>query len=95
MNIIAKFFSLRKSYDFVPWQALQCVLQKYGVPDCLVDLLHSFYDGMAATVSVGGEDATPFEVRNILRQGCTIALTSFILYFIYLLRLYGTSAEGL
>jgi len=51
------------------------------VPDCLVDLLHSFYDGMAATVSVGGEDATPFEVKNGLRQGYTIAPTLFILYF--------------
>ena len=65
----------------MPRQALWCVLQKYGVPDCLVDLLHSFHDGMAATVLVGGEDATPFEVRNGLHQGCNIAPTLFILYF--------------
>jgi len=47
------------------------------VPDCLVDLVHSFYDGIAATVLVSGVDAPPFEVRN----GCTIAPTLFILYF--------------
>ena len=32
-----------------------------------------FHDGMAATVLVGVEDATLFEVRNGLPQGCTIA----------------------
>ena len=32
---------------------------------------------MTATVVVGGEEAPPFEVRNGLRQGCTIAPTLF------------------
>ena len=41
--------------------------------DCLIDLLHSFHDGMVATVTVGGEEAPPFQVQNGLRQGCTIA----------------------
>ena len=43
-----------------------CSAEIYGVPDCLVDVLCSF---QVATVLVGGEDATPFEVRNSLRQG--------------------------
>jgi len=65
----------------VPRQALWCVLQKYDVPNCLVDLLCSFHDRMAATGLVGGEDAIPFEVKNGLRQDCTIVPTLFILYF--------------
>ena len=80
-KIFLLFVDLRKAYDSVPWQALWCVLWKYGVPGCLVDLVRSFHDGMAATVAVGGEEAPPFEVRNGLRQGCTIAPTLFILYF--------------
>ena len=56
-KVFLLFVDLRKAYDSVPRQALWCVLEKYGVPDCL---LHSFHDGMAATVLVGGEDAISF-----------------------------------
>ena len=78
----SKFFvSLCKAYDSVSRQALWCPLQKYGVPDCLIDLVCSFHDGMVTTVAVGGEEAPPFQVRNGLCQGCTIAPTLFILYF--------------
>ena len=69
---------LRQAYNSV---ALWCVLQKYGVPDCLVDLVRSFHGGMAATVEVGGQEAPPFEVRYGLCQDCTIVPTLFILYF--------------
>ena len=78
LSIMAKFFSCLLIFIKHMILPLWCVLQKYGVPNCLVDLPCSFHDGMAATVLVGGEDATPFEVRNGLRQGCTIAPTLFI-----------------
>jgi len=67
--------------DSVPRQALWCGLQKYGVPDCVVELVRSFHDGMVATVVVSGEKAPPFEVKNGLCQGCTIAPSVLILYF--------------
>ena len=47
------------------------------MPYCLVDLVHSFHDRMAATVSVSGEDAPPFEVRKSELHHCS----NFILYF--------------
>jgi len=72
LNIVAKFFSCSLIFARdTPRLALRCVLQKYGVPDCLVDLLHSFHDGMAATVSVGGEDATPLEVKPSRLHYCS------------------------
>ena len=85
MNIIARFFyhlsDLLKAYDSVIREALWCTLRKYGVLDCLVDLVRSFHDRMVASVVVGGEAAPSFQVRNGLHQGCTIAPTLFILYF--------------
>ena len=70
----------------MPRQVIWCALWKYGVPDSLVDLVCSFHDGMVATVAVSREEALPFEVRNGLRQGCTIAPTLFILYFELVIR---------
>ena len=85
-KIFLLFLDLRKAYDSVPRQELWCALRKYGIRDSLVDLVRSFHDGMAATVAVDGEQAPPFEVRNGLRQGCTIAPTLFILYFELVIR---------
>ena len=70
----------------MPREALWCALQKYGVPNCLVDLARSFHNGMVASVVVGGEAAPSFQVRNGLRQGCTIAPMLFILYFELVIR---------
>ena len=75
------FVDLRKAYDSVPRAALRRALQKYGVPDIMIELIRSLHDGMSATVTVGGGRSEPFSVRNGLRQGCTIAPTLFILYF--------------
>ena len=75
------FVDLRKGYDSVPRAALWRALQKYGVPDIMIELIRSLHDGMSATVTVGGGRSEPFSVWNGLRQGCTIAPTLFILYF--------------
>ena len=80
-KVFLLFVDLHKAYDFVPRQALWCALQKYGVSNTLVDLVRSFHDGMVATVTVGGEEFSPFAVKNGLHQGCTIVPTLFIIYF--------------
>ena len=48
------FVHLYKAYDSVPRVALWCALQKYGVPDVMIELIRSLHDGMSATVTVGG-----------------------------------------
>ena len=75
------FVDLRKAYDSVLRAALWCTLQKYGVPDVMIELIRSLHDGMSATVTVGGGRFEPFLVQNGLHQECTIAPTLFILYF--------------
>jgi len=52
------------------------------VPDCVVDLVRSFHDGMVATMAVSEEEASPFEVRNSLHQGCTIVSSPTYLFCI-------------
>ena len=64
------FVDLRKAYDSVSRAALWCPLQKYGVPDVMIELIWSFHDGMSATVTVGGGRSEPFLVQNGLHQGC-------------------------
>ena len=74
------FVDLRKAYDSVPREALWRVLVKCGVPSKLLSFVKSFHEGMQAEVRVGALTTESFEVRNGLRQGCTLAPTLFNIY---------------
>ena len=68
------FVDLKKAYDSVPRQALWKVLEKCGVPPRMLSIVRLFHEGMHAEVKVGPTATTEsFEVRNGLRQGCTLA----------------------
>ena len=74
------FVDLKKAYDSVPSEALWMALRKLGVSKVLVEIVKSFHKAMEARVRVGGELLDEIEVRNGLRQGCTMAPTLFNLY---------------
>ena len=80
-SLYVLFVDLRKAYDSVPRQALWKVLEKYGVPEKMLNVVKSFHEGMHAEVRVGLTVTDRFEVRNGLRQGCTLAPTLFNIYF--------------
>ena len=74
------FVDLRKAYDSIPRDAPCLVLQKYGIPLVLVNLVKSLRDGMESEVVVNGGVTDNFFVQNDLRQQCTLAPT-LNLYF--------------
>ena len=74
------FVDLRKAYDSVPRDALWMAMKKLGVPESLIKIVRSFHEGMEARVRVGEELLEEIEVKNGLRQGCTMAPTLFNLY---------------
>ena len=80
-KVFMLFVDLKKAYDSIPRQALWLVLQKYGIPLVIINLIQSLHEGMKAEVSVSGGTTPAIEVNNGLRQGCTIAPTLFNLYF--------------
>ena len=75
------FVDLKKAYDSVPRRALWKVLEKCGVPPRMLRVVKSLHDGMQAEVRVGSTTTESFEVKNGLRQGCTLAPTLFNVYF--------------
>ena len=52
---------------------------RFGIPENLNELMHSFHKGMLATVTICRETFSPFLAMNGLYQGCTIVPTLFIL----------------
>ena len=76
------FIDLKKAYDSMPRDALWGVLRKCGVLPTMLSVIRSFHDGMLAQVRVGGDLTTnSIEVKNRVRQGCTLAPSLFNIYF--------------
>ena len=80
-KIFMLFIDLHKAYDSVPLQTLWRALESYSVPESLIRMIRSLHDVMKAEVTVDGQVALEFEVRNRLRQGCVLAPTLFIVHF--------------
>ena len=74
------FVDLKKAYDSVARGALWKITEKCGVPPRMLKIVKSFYEGMHAEVRVGSQITENFEVRNGLRQECTLASTLFNIY---------------
>ena len=47
----------------------------------MLSIIKSFHEGMHAEVRIGEAVTNSFEVRNGVRQDCTMALTLFNIYF--------------
>ena len=80
-TLFVLFVDLKKAYDSVPRQALWKVLMKCGVPTRMLGIIQSFHQDMNAEVRVGSAMSESLEVKNGLRQGCTLAPTLFNMYF--------------
>ena len=81
MTLLTLFVDLCKVYDSVPRETLLQVLQKYCVPPVMLALIRSCHDGMTAVVRVSDGTTGDTNVRNGLRQECTMAPVLFNLYF--------------
>eukprot|EP00117_Sycon_ciliatum_P038167 scpid28799/ scgid28415/ Transposon TX1 uncharacterized 149 kDa protein; ORF 2 len=73
LNLYVLFVDLRKAYDSIPRAGLWLALEKCGVPPKMLSLIQFLHNGMLAHVRVGNGRSSEFEVRNGLRQGCTLA----------------------
>ena len=80
-SLFVLFVDLQKAYDSIPRMALWTVLERYGVPPTMLSVIRSFHDNMLAEVRIGDVITDSFEVKNGLRQGCTLAPSMFNLFF--------------
>ena len=79
-TLFVLFGDLWKAYDSVPKLALWRVMERYGVPPTMSNVVKLFHEGMRAEVRVGTAITDSFEVKNGLSQGCTLPPTLFNIY---------------
>ena len=64
------FVDFIKAFDTVDRTTLWTILEIYGCPDKLVNIIKQFHYEMKAQVSVGGEPSDAFVVNHGVKQGC-------------------------
>ena len=74
------FIDLKKAYVKVPKCAMWLALMKFSVPENIIKHMHSFLNGMEASIHLDGTLIEEFSVENGLRQGCCMAPVLFNLY---------------
>ena len=73
------FVDFTKTFYTVDRTTLWKILEIYGCPDKLVNIIKQFHYEMKAQVSVGGEPSDAFVVNHGVKQGCVLAPTLFSL----------------
>ena len=70
------FIDVKKVYNSMPQTAMWRDLEKFGIPDCVINIIRSFHKGIYTKVHIGGKSLEQIPIKNGLRQGCTMHLFS-------------------
>ena len=77
--LIINFIDFQKAFDSVDRNALWRIMELYGIPIKIIDLIKNFYENSTCTTLVNGERTDPFPVNTGVRQGSILSPILFSL----------------
>ena len=77
--LIMNFVDYEKAFDSVDRNTLWKLMRHYGIPEKMVNLVKSLYEGTFCQVVHDGQLSDRFEVRTGVRQGCLLSPFLFIM----------------
>ena len=84
--LYVNFLDYEKAFDSVDRTTLWKLLRHYGVPEKLVSLIRTSYDGMSCKVVDGQQLTESFQVHTGVRQGCLLSPFLFLLAIDWIMR---------
>ncbi|VDP73636.1 unnamed protein product [Schistosoma curassoni] len=91
-TLYINFTDYEKAFDNVDRRTLWKVLQHYGVPDKIVNIIRNSYDGLQCKVVHGRQLTDAFQVRTGVRQGCQFSPFLFLLMVDWIMKT--STSEG-
>jgi len=73
------FIDYEKAFDSVKREIMWLILQEYGIPRKIIQIIKILSDGFKCKISHEGKFSDFIEVRNGVRQGCMLSPTPFLL----------------
>jgi len=77
------FIDFEKAFNSIHRDSLWRILQSYGIPQHLINLIKAFYNNFECTV---GNSEISFQMKTGVRQGCVMSSTLFIIAIDWVLR---------
>ncbi|VDP54557.1 unnamed protein product [Schistosoma margrebowiei] len=78
-SLYINFIDYKKAFDSVDRTTLWKLLRHYGVPQKIVNIIQSPYDGLHCKIVHGGQLTNSFDVETGVRQGCLLSPFLFLL----------------
>ena len=80
------FVDFRKAFDSINRENLWMILEEYGIPKKLINMIKSIYQNQECAVDHEGTLSEWFEVRTGVRQGCVMSGFLFLIGLDWVLR---------
>ena len=78
-SVYINFIDFEKAFDSVHHDTLWKILQSYGIPQKIINILSSMYANNQCCVRHGGQHSEWFAVKSGVRQGCVISPILFLI----------------
>ncbi|VDO82338.1 unnamed protein product, partial [Schistosoma mattheei] len=85
-SLYINFIDYEKAFDSVDRTTLWKLLRYYGVPQKIVNIMHSAYDGLHCKIVHGGQLTNSFEVKTGVSQGYLLSLFLFLLVIDWIMK---------
>ena len=83
-----------KAFDSVDRETLWKLLRHYGIPEKIITLIQSTYQGMSCKVLHAGQLSESFEVKTGVRQGCLLSPFMFLLVIDWIMKTTTTGRKN-
>ncbi|VDP37860.1 unnamed protein product [Schistosoma margrebowiei] len=91
-SLYINLIDYEKAFDSVDRKTLWKPLRHYGVPQKIVNIIQSSYDGLHCKIVHGGQLTKSFKVKTGVRQGCLLSPFLFFLVIDWIMKT--STSEG-
>lgn len=72
-TLYMNFIDFAKAFDSINRDCLWKILKIYGLPQKIINIVYSLYDGSNGRVLVNGNATEKFDIKSGVRQGCVLS----------------------
>ena len=85
-SLCINFIDFQRAFDSVQWERQWKIIQAYGLPPKIINLINMFYNNFECSIILGNTITEAFPVKSGVRQGCILSPILFLIKINWVLR---------